>query len=535
MKRRAVKTLAVLMALSMLTLSLPAFSAAETSSPLVNLNMGALIAEHPGLVMRNAALPKVTGPAQKILSPVSASMRQYSDFTVKVKVAPATMDALYDLCCCYSASNLTFQSASYTASVSYLTVSFSFQATGAPGSTNVKFYSSARRNVRDYTRIKIKPIPVASVSLDRERSDMAVGETAQLVATVLPENASNRSVRWKSSNSRVASVSPLGIVTAKRVGSATITAVTVSGNKHAACKVTVTKAVATPTPTPEPTATPDPSGGDTGDTTVYRALLIGNEMYSTRLQGPYNDLIAMGAALNRSSIGGGKYAGNIISLKDQTRSQILDDVAALANKGIDANDVTLFYYSGHGAQPSSTESGTGLVGVDSRLVSVTELKSALDKIPGKVIVILDSCFSGMFIGKSATSFTPDEESFNDAVTGAFAIQAKGLTSSQYHVITACRKNETSLSVGYYSGKTVTYVGLASYYLAVAGGYDLFNPSATALNCDKTPKDNIATFKEVFDFADYYVDQFRIGYDSPDVTQDMQYFSGDTSLPLFGRT
>jgi hypothetical protein len=78
------------------------------------------------------------------------------------------------------------------------------------------------------------------------------------------------------------------------------------------------------------------------------------------------------------------------------------------------------------------------------------------------------------------------------------------------------------------------VGLASYFLAVAGGYDLFNPAGAALNSDNSPKDKIATFKEVFDFADYYVDQFRANCNSPDVTQDMQYSSGDTELPVFGR-
>ena len=69
--------------------------------------------------------------------------------------------------------------------------------------------------------------------------DASEGETATLVATVYPENASNKTVTWASSDSTVASVAD-GVVTAKAEGSATITVTTADGSFTDTCAVTVT-------------------------------------------------------------------------------------------------------------------------------------------------------------------------------------------------------------------------------------------------------------------------------------------------------
>ena len=79
-------------------------------------------------------------------------------------------------------------------------------------------------------------VAVTEVSLDKTSLAMNTGETATLTATVLPENATNKSVSWSSSNPDVASVEN-GVVTAKSGGSATITAL--AGTEKATCEVTV--------------------------------------------------------------------------------------------------------------------------------------------------------------------------------------------------------------------------------------------------------------------------------------------------------
>ena len=59
-----------------------------------------------------------------------------------------------------------------------------------------------------------------------------------MTANVTPENATNKAVTWESSNESVATVSN-GVITAKTLGTTTITATTVSGGYSASCKITV--------------------------------------------------------------------------------------------------------------------------------------------------------------------------------------------------------------------------------------------------------------------------------------------------------
>ena len=79
-------------------------------------------------------------------------------------------------------------------------------------------------------------VNVESVGLNKDTLRLKVGDSAELTATVNPDNATNTSVSWESSNQSVATVDN-GVVTAKKVGTATITAT--AGDKTATCKVTV--------------------------------------------------------------------------------------------------------------------------------------------------------------------------------------------------------------------------------------------------------------------------------------------------------
>ena len=81
-----------------------------------------------------------------------------------------------------------------------------------------------------------KVVEVSSVVLDREDLSLYVGETQTLQATVLPENATDKTVTWESSNPNVAAVEE-GVVTANRTGTAIVTAK--AGEMVASCMVTV--------------------------------------------------------------------------------------------------------------------------------------------------------------------------------------------------------------------------------------------------------------------------------------------------------
>ncbi|MGO4270822.1 Ig-like domain-containing protein, partial [Paenibacillus sp. TAF58] len=87
---------------------------------------------------------------------------------------------------------------------------------------------------------------VTSVMLDQQALALKPGQTAGLIATVVPDLAGNKTVLWSSSNESVAIVSSTGTVTAIGNGAATITATTVDGGRIAMAQITVQQASAVP-------------------------------------------------------------------------------------------------------------------------------------------------------------------------------------------------------------------------------------------------------------------------------------------------
>ena len=97
-------------------------------------------------------------------------------------------------------------------------------------------------------------IPVSGVALNKTSTSISVGNSEKLTATVTPENAANKDLKWASSNTSVATVAPDGTVTAVKAGTAAITATAADGSgKSATCTVTVTGGT-----------TPSQPGGSTG-------------------------------------------------------------------------------------------------------------------------------------------------------------------------------------------------------------------------------------------------------------------------------
>ena len=104
-------------------------------------------------------------------------------------------------------------------------------------------------------------VPVTNVLLDKTSLGLTEDETAQLNATVKPDNATNKAVTWSSSNENVATVDQNGNVKAVGAGKATITATTADGSGvSATCEVTVNGPVVPPQPSDPAPSQPEGSG-----------------------------------------------------------------------------------------------------------------------------------------------------------------------------------------------------------------------------------------------------------------------------------
>lgn len=86
--------------------------------------------------------------------------------------------------------------------------------------------------------VKNPIIDVDGITLDRDTAEVTVGESFTLTATVTPDNATDKTVTWTTSNPNVATVDKNGNVTAVGAGTAVITVTTKNG-LTATCTVTV--------------------------------------------------------------------------------------------------------------------------------------------------------------------------------------------------------------------------------------------------------------------------------------------------------
>ena len=129
------------------------------------------------------------------------------------------------------------------------------QATAIPGTAKAVVTAEDGTTTLTYT-VKFskegeepQEINVTGVTLNRATLTMNVGATSTLIAQIIPSDATNQNVTWSSSNPSVATVEA-GVVTAKTVGSTTITVITEDGGFDATCNVTVKEDTPTP-PVPQ--------------------------------------------------------------------------------------------------------------------------------------------------------------------------------------------------------------------------------------------------------------------------------------------
>ncbi len=140
----------------------------------------------------------------------------------------------------FTPANTSVKAVSYESSNDLVaTVSSTGLVTGVKaGSTTITV--TGHNNIQATIGITVSNISVTSVTLNKTSTSITAGATETLVATVNPNNATNKEIIWSTSDNSVATVDE-GVVTAVSAGSATITATSAeNADKKATCTVTVT-------------------------------------------------------------------------------------------------------------------------------------------------------------------------------------------------------------------------------------------------------------------------------------------------------
>jgi uncharacterized protein YjdB len=164
------------------------------------------------------------------MSPTTVSVAVGATTTLSATVAP---------------SNATNKNVSWSSSnISIATVNTSGVVSGVGAGT-----ATITVTTQDGSKIATSAITVTAVNnnvlvtgvtMSPTAVSVTAGATATLSATVAPSNATNKNVSWSSSNTSVATVNALGVVSGVATGTATITVTTQDGSKIATSAVTVT-------------------------------------------------------------------------------------------------------------------------------------------------------------------------------------------------------------------------------------------------------------------------------------------------------
>ena len=96
-------------------------------------------------------------------------------------------------------------------------------------------------NIISNSNKKSNTVSVTGIKINTSKLTLEEGGSFRLTTIVLPNEATNKNVRWTSSKTSVATVDSNGLVSAKKEGTAKIKAITLDGNKSVTCTVTVTK------------------------------------------------------------------------------------------------------------------------------------------------------------------------------------------------------------------------------------------------------------------------------------------------------
>lgn len=304
------------------------------------------------------------------------------------------------------------------------------------------------------TKAATAPEPTA-VSISPRSAKIQVGESKSFTAALTPANAKT-TLRWKVSDTSLATLSSGGKLTAKKAGTVTLTCTTANG-KTDSVQVTIK-----------------------AKKTTYRALLLGYYEFSDTKKQP-QETIGVPLSLQYLNEYLAKYTQYTRPTvkKNRTLAQTKNDIK-LAFKNATENDVSLLYIGGLGNKNAA--GNVTLKTSDAQYWSMKSLRAWLENIPGQVVLLFDMSYSGAVITKS---FGADDE-IGDAILQIFAeegdSQARGMKGDKFRVLTSGSSNDRNKATYYDAAKGyLTVFGRALCAGLLPGGADGNSDKQISLN------------------------------------------------------
>ena len=255
---------------------------------------------------------------------------------------------------------------------------------------------------------------------------------------------------------------------------------------------------------------------------IYRLLIVGISDYSDddyHISWPLPSAISINELYSHHKY---EFVYNVcLKNNEATRSNIFavidNELAAKA----DPNDISYFYFAGHST--SSLGSCILLCYDVPNYINVDELADRLGKIKGTVIVLLDACYAGAFIGKENVKYEFTPEEFNENVINAFSGQftRDNLCHPKFQVLTSCRSNQESTGTDYPFGDDYDYGFFTANYRAGCGYDDFCYPCPA--NTDSNPA---VSLHEVYVYI-----KDNVPYVPFVVDQDVQIYPYGSDFPV----
>ena len=214
----------------------PTWTSSNTNTVTVNSNAGTITAVNSGAA--NVSMKEPITGASKSKTVSVTDPNAVTGVSLNKSTMALNTGASSTLTATVSPSSAPNKSVTWSSSnTAVATVSSSGVVKGVKAGTATITAKTAVGGKTATCKVTVSDVAVTGVSLNKSSITIAPGKTGTITATVKPDNATNKSVTWSSSNTSIATVNGSGVVTGVKEGEVTITAK--AGGKTATCKVTI--------------------------------------------------------------------------------------------------------------------------------------------------------------------------------------------------------------------------------------------------------------------------------------------------------